>query len=326
MDRIVYGIRPSGDLHIGNYLGAILQWIELQKSHECLFFIADLHAITTPYDPDLLQKNIKATAIAYLSAGLNPESCVIFVQSHIPAHTELAWILSTITQLGDLKRMTQFKEKAKKYKKNVNAGLLNYPVLMAADILLYKPELVPVGKDQQQHLELTRSLARKFNRKFGKVFPEPKAHFMKEGAKIMSLQNPKVKMSKSEDPKGAIGLFESPESIKDKIMSALTDSGQSIVFSPHNKPGISNLLTIYSLFSKQPISVLERKFKNAGYAFFKKSLANLLIKELEPFRKKYKEYSTRDVYLEQILKEGAKKASSIAQSTLLEVKQKMGLI
>ncbi|TSC52135.1 MAG: tryptophanyl-tRNA synthetase, partial [Parcubacteria group bacterium LiPW_39] len=243
-------------------MGAIKQWIELQEKNECVFCIVDLHAITTPYRPEFLQKSIMDLAIAYLAAGLNPEKCIFFIQSQIPEHSELAWLLGTITPLGELQRMTQFKEKSKKHPECVNAGLLNYPLLMAADILLYKTEVVPVGKDQQQHVEITREIARRFNKKYGEVFKEPMVLLPKFGEKIMSLQNPKKKMSKTDNPRGCIELFEEPESIKRKIISAVTDPGKTIKYDPIKKPGISNLLTIYSLFSDKSIKELEKKFKN----------------------------------------------------------------
>jgi tryptophanyl-tRNA synthetase len=323
--RVFSGIRPTAKLHIGNYLGAIKQWIELQEKNECLFCIVDLHALTTPYQPEELQKNILELAIGYLAAGLNPEKCILFVQSHVKEHTELAWLLGTITPIGELKRMTQFKEKAKEYPKDVNAGLLNYPLLMAADILLYQTDFVPVGRDQKQHVELTREIARKFNKKFGQLFKEPKVLLPKIGEKIMSLQNPNKKMSKTDDPEGCIELFEKPEEIKRKIMRAVTDPGKIIKYDPKKKPGISNLLTIYSLFSGKSINELEKKFRKSGYEKFKKSLIELLIKSLESFRQKRKELLTREVYIKEILNQGAKKAQLIASSTMGEVRKKMGL-
>jgi len=228
--RVFSGIRPTGELHIGNYLGAIRQWIELQEKAECIFCIVDLHAVTTPYKAEKLQKNIIELAIDYLASGLNPEKCIFFIQSQVKEHSELAWILGTITPLGELQRMTQFKEKSKKHPEYVNAGLLNYPLLMAADILLYLTDFVPVGKDQQQHVELTREIARRFNAKFGKVFKEPKVLLPNIGEKIMSLQNPKKKMSKTDDPRGCIELFDEPEIIQKKVMSAVTDPGKTITY------------------------------------------------------------------------------------------------
>ena len=323
--RIFSGIRPTGNLHIGNYLGAIKQWIELQEKNECIFCVVDLHAITTPYKETELQENILETTITYLVAGLDPEKSIIFVQSQIKEHTELTWLLSTITPLGELQRMTQFKEKSKKHSKYINAGLLNYPVLMASDILLYQTDMVPVGKDQKQHVELTRTIAGKFNKQFGNTFKIPRTLLSKSGAKIMSLQNPKKKMSKTDNPKGCIGLFDEPKEIQKKVITAITDSGRKIDYSPEKKPGISNLLTIYSLFSGKSIKEIEKKFKGKGYAEFKKSLAKLLINSLEPFRQKRKELLKREVYVKEILKQGKRKAQVIAQSTMQDVKKKMGL-
>jgi tryptophanyl-tRNA synthetase len=323
--RVLSGIQPTGSIHIGNYLGAIKQWIELQNKEDCIFFIADLHSLTVPYNPKELQKNILETAIAYLALGIDPQKSIFFVQSDIKEHTELSWLLNTICPLGELERMTQFKEKSKQFKKDVNAGLLTYPVLQAADILLYKTDAVPVGKDQVQHVELTRTIARKFNQKFGKLFPEPRALLPKFGAKIMALNDPKKKMSKSLGPQNYISIFEQPEEIEKKIMSAVTDTGKQIKYNQKGKPGISNLLVIYSLFSGKPIKELEKEFKGKGYAQFKKSLAELLIKSLEPLQRKRKELLARKIYVEETLKLGAKRAQVIAESTLSEARQKMGL-
>ncbi|MBU3895818.1 tryptophan--tRNA ligase [Patescibacteria group bacterium] len=324
--RILSGIQPTGEIHLGNYLGALKQWISLQNENECIFFVADLHSLTVPYNPKTLQKSIIEKVISYIAAGLDPEKVTIFVQSHIKEHTELAWLLNTICPLSELERMTQYKDKAKKFKSNINAGLLDYPVLMASDILLYKSEGVPVGRDQTQHVELARTLARKFNQKFGKTFVEPKDILPKQGAKIMSLTDPKKKMSKTDSSQSYISLFEDPESIKKKIMSATTDSGKGIKFDPIKKPGISNLLTIYSLLSDKPIKEVEKAFKGEGYAALKKSLADLVIEFLEPFRKKQKEMAQREVYIKEILTRGKDKAQRIAEITLQEVKEKMGLI
>jgi tryptophanyl-tRNA synthetase len=324
--RIFSGIRPTGNIHIGNYLGAIKQWIALQDKNECVFCIVDLHAITTPYDPKELQKNIIDAASIYLAAGVNPEKSIIFVQSEIKEHAELAWLLGTITPIGELSRMTQFKEKSKQNKDYINAGLFDYPILMAADILLYKTTAVPVGKDQEQHIELTRTIARKFNQKFGEIFPEPETILPKAGAKIMSLTNPKKKMSKSDDQKSYISLFDTPEDITKKIMSAETDSGKEVIYNVAKKPGISNLLIIYSLLTDKPIKEIENQFKGKGYGDFKKSLTNILTDYLEPFRRKQKELSTRDIYVKGILSKGASQAKIIAETTMKEVREKMGLI
>jgi len=324
--RVLSGIQPTGSIHIGNYLGAIKQWIKLQEKNECVFFIADLHSLTIPYKPKELQKNILETAIVYLATGIDPQKSIFFIQSDVKEHTELCWLLNTVCPIGDLERMTQYKEKSKQFKKNINAGLLVYPVLQAADILLYKTETVPVGKDQVQHIELARTIARKFNQKFGETFVEPKAMLPKLGAKIMALNNPKQKMSKSLGPQSYVSLFEEPEEINKKIMSAVTDTGKQIKYDLQKKPGISNLLTIYSLFSEKSIKEIEKTFKGKGYAYFKKSLAELLINSLEHFRRKRKELLRREVYVQETLKVGTKRASVIAKSTIQETRAKMGLV
>lgn len=324
--RIFSGIQPTGDIHIGNYFGALRQWIELQEKNECIFCVVDLHALTAPYNPKDLQGLILEKAIAYLAAGVNPEKSTIFIQSQVKEHTELCWLLNTVTPVGDLSRMTQYKEKAKKFKNNLNAGLLNYPILMAADILLYQTDFVPVGEDQKQHVELTRTIARKFNQTFGQTFKVPEVRLPKTGARIMSLQKPLKKMSKTDERESYIGLFDEPEAIKAKIMRSVTDTGKIIKYNPKVKPGISNLLTIYSLLSGKPINELEKKFKGKGYAEFKKSLAETMVNSLDPFRRKRKELLQREVYVKEILTQGARKAQTIAQSTIQEVKTKMGLV
>ncbi|MGB9743384.1 MAG: tryptophan--tRNA ligase [Minisyncoccales bacterium] len=324
--RIFSGIQPTGKLHIGNYLGAVKQWLEFQEKNECIFCIVDLHALTSPYNPSALQDLILEKAIIYLAAGIDPNKSIIFVQSQVKEHTELCWLLNTVTPIGDLKRMTQFKEKAKKFEKNLNAGLLNYPILMAADILLYQTDLVPVGEDQKQHVELARTIARKFNQKFGPVFKIPEIKLPKVGAKIMSLTEPTKKMSKSDPPESYIALFDEPEEIKAKIKKAVTDPGKIIKYNKKLKPGISNLLTIYSLFSGKSIKEIEKQFHGKKYNEFKNSLANLLINSLEPFRRKKQELLTREVYLREVLNQGAKQAQILANSTIQEVRKKMGLV
>ncbi len=323
--RVFSGIQPTGAIHIGNYLGAIKQWIELQKENECIFCIVDLHALTISYDVKAIKASILEKAIAYLAAGVDPKKSIIFVQSHVKEHTELAWLLNTVTPIGDLFRMTQFKEKSEKYKKNVNAGLLNYPVLMAADIMLYQTDIVPVGEDQKQHVELARTIAKKFNQRFGQTFKIPEVKLPKSGARIMSLVDPKQKMSKSGSPENYIGLFDEPNEIKSKIMGAITDLDKSVKYDPEKKPGVSNLMAIYSLVSGTAIKELEKKFKGKGYAEFKKSLADLLINNLEPFRLKRKELLAREAFVEEILDQGAKKAKILAQSTMENVRKNMGL-
>lgn len=324
--RVLSGIQPTGAIHIGNYLGAIKHWVDLQKKAECVFVIVDLHAITIPYQPEELKKNIFDAAIAHLAAGIDPEKSILFVQSQIKEHTELCWLLGTVCPVGDLLRMTQYKEKSKQFKRMINAGLLNYPILQTADILLYQTDIVPVGKDQLQHVELARTIARKFNQRFGKVFVEPKSQIPKIGAKIMALNNPKKKMSKTLGPKSYISLFDEPDEIKKKVMTAVTDPGKQIKYDPQKKPGISNLLTIYSLFSGKSIKKLEKDFKGRGYEDFKRSLAKVLINSLEPFRRKRKELLAREVYVEEILNQGAKRAKILAASTMAGVRKKMGLV
>ncbi len=327
--RIFSGIQPSGAIHLGNYLGALKQWVNLQEKNECIFCIVDWHALTVPYNPQELQKSISEKLIAYLAAGIDPNKSIIFVQSQVKEHAELAWLLNTICPIGELERMTQYKDKSKKYKDNINAGLLNYPVLMAADILLYKTQAVPTGKDQEQHVELTRTLARKFNQKFSnkeEFFPEPDSIMPEYGAKIMSLTDPKKKMSKSDDPKSYISLFDAPESITKKIMSAETDSGKDVIYNVTKKPGISNLLVIYSLLTEKSIKDIETEFRGKGYGEFKKSLAQVVINYLEPFRRKKKEFETKDSYVKEILEKGQARARVIAEATMKEVREKMGLI
>src|SRR3989344_5419450 len=324
--RIFSGIQPTNQLHIGNYLGAVKQWVELQEKYECIFCVVDLHALTIPYDPQQLQEKIKETVVALIAVGLNPEKAIIFVQSQVKEHTELGWILNTICPIGELERMTQYKDKSKKFKENINVGLLDYPVLQAADVLLYKGDSVAVGKDQEQHIELMRTLARKFNQKFGQTFKEPKSLILKEGSKIMSLANPKKKMSKSDEPKSCIFLFDTPEDITKKIMSAETDSGKDIIYNITKKPGISNLLTIYSLLTGRTTKEIEKEFKGKGYGEFKKSLAAGIINYLGPFRRKQKELLSREVYVQEILKQGQRRALTNAQETMKEVKEKIVLL
>ncbi|MFH1780899.1 MAG: tryptophan--tRNA ligase [Candidatus Nealsonbacteria bacterium] len=322
--RILSGIQPTGSLHIGSYLGAVSQWKKLQETGECLFFVADLHALTVPQDPKNFPIQVMQTAIELLAVGLDPEKCILFIQSAVKEHTELCWLLNTLTPLGELERMTQYKDKSKQFKDNLNAGLLNYPILQAADILLYQVDLVPVGEDQKQHLELTKNLARKFNQKFGKTFKVPEPLILETGAKIMALDNPKKKMSKSR-PETCLFLFDEPESIKKKIMSAVTDTDTAVKYDLGRKPGIANLLTIYSLVGQKSIAELEKKFKKKGYGDFKKSLAEFLIVKLEPFRQKKKELLTREIYVKEILAQGRKRAQIIAQTTIQDVRKKMGL-
>jgi len=323
--RIFSGIQPTGSIHIGAYLAAVKQWVELQQKGECIFFVADLHALTIPRNPKTFTKEVMETAVELLAAGIDPEKSLLFIQSQVKEHTELAWLLNTITPLGELERMTQFKDKSKQFKQNINAGLLNYPILQAADILLYQTDSVPVGKDQTQHLELTKTIARKFNQKYGNTFKIPEALVLEFGAKIMALNDPKKKMSKSR-PETCLFIFDEPDVIKNKIMSAVTDLGKAIKYDPEKKPGISNLLTIFSLSSGQTVKEIEKKFKSKGYADFKKQLADLLILKLEPFRRKKKELLQREVYIREILERGRRRAEVLAQATMQSVRKNLGLL
>jgi len=319
---------PSGNIHIGNYFGAIKQWVELQNTGEYqnIFCVVDEHSITVPQDPTRLRSKILEVFTLYLALGIDPEKSIIFVQSHVSEHSELNWILSTITPVGELERMTQFKDKSQK-QKSVLAGLLNYPVLMAADILLYKTNLVPVGEDQLQHIELTRTIARKFNSTFGETFAIPEPFINKEGKRIMGLDDPLKKMSKSvENPKNYIALLDSPEMIREKIKAAVTDSASEVKYDMENKPAISNLLTIYSLFSRKTITELEKEYDGKNYSVFKNDLAEIIIEGLSPIQKKYKELSANPDYIKKVLRDGAKKAETIASQTMAEVRSKIGFL
>ncbi|MFH0852425.1 MAG: tryptophan--tRNA ligase [bacterium] len=323
--RVFSGIQPSGNVHIGNYLGAIKNWVGIQNEYDSMFCVVDWHALTIYQKPEILRQKIRDAVVLLLAAGLDPERCIIFVQSHVKEHAELAWILNTLTPLGELERMTQFKDKSLKQKSNINAGLLDYPVLMAADIVLYNTDAVPVGEDQRQHVELARVIARKFNNLYGETFVEPQEIIRKEGARIMSLADPNRKMSKSDtDKMGCIDLLDSPDEIREKIKKAVTDSGKDIVFGP-DKPAISNLLTIYSLFSGQEIKAVENKFSGKSYNEFKEELAEVVVKGLEPFQKKYAEIKSDEKFVDKVITEGAKKARALASPKMEEVRKKVGL-
>lgn len=322
---IVSGLKPSGELHIGNYLGMLKQAAELQNSgkYDCFYFIADYHSLTVKYKPESKKEEIFDMAAAALASGIDPEKSAFFVQSHIPEHANLAWILNTITSIGELERMVEYKEKISQGE-TPNAGLFTYPVLMAADILLYKGDFVPAGEDQQQHLELAREIARIFNRRFGETFKEPKA-ILSEAERIMSLDNPKKKMSKTLT-KGCLYLSDSPETIRKKIRAAVTDSGREIIYDTKNRPAISNLVLIYSNFSGLSVPGVVNKFKSRSYVEFKADLAEVIIDFLKPIRQKIKELKSDRTYIERILKKGAQKAEKRAQTTMEEVRQKIGLI
>lgn len=329
MKTIVSGIQPSGKMTLGNYLGAIKNFVALQDSSEeqdFLVFVADLHAITVPQDPKALRNNIRSLVAVYLACGLDPKKVSLFIQSEVHEHAELGYLLQTITYIGELERMTQYKDKMVKQVSGVSSALLTYPVLMAADILLYNADAVPVGEDQKQHLEITRDLAQRFNSRYSEIFKLPEPLIPKNGAaKIMSLQEPTKKMSKS-DPidKACIFLLDEPNVIRKKIASAVTDSDGIIKYDPINKPGVSNLLTILSVASNKDIKVLEEEYQGRGYGEFKKDVAEAVVNMLEPIQKRYNELLNSDE-IDRVLDEGREKASILAHKMVSKVKRKMGL-
>jgi tryptophanyl-tRNA synthetase len=323
MKTVFSGVQPSGNLHIGNYIGALRQWVDIQNSTEAFFCIVDLHAITVPQDPKVLKEKILEVAALYIASGIDPQKAHIFVQSENQDHAELAWILNCITPVGQLERMTQFKEKSQKHE--VNAGLFDYPVLMAADILLYQTDEVPVGEDQKQHVELTRDLAEKFNKKFGEVFKLPVAVIQKETARIMSLQDPTSKMSKSDnDPLGTINLLDSEEEIREKIKKAVTDSGSKIS-KDEGSAAISNLLTIYSAFKNQSLEDSLDELEGKSYSDFKVLLSDLVVDRLSEIQRRYQELRADETALRKILDEGREYATSKSSQTLAKVKELVGL-
>ncbi|SFA82428.1 tryptophanyl-tRNA synthetase [Lentibacillus halodurans] len=324
MQTIFSGIQPSGTLTIGNYLGAIQHFTELQEEHNCYFCIVDEHAITVPQDRLKLRNNIRSLASLYLASGIDPEKSRLFIQSEVPAHTQLGWMLQSISYIGELERMTQFKDKSAG-KEAVSSSLLTYPPLMAADILLYKTDVVPVGEDQKQHLELARNLAERFNNKFNDIFTVPEVSIPKVGARIMSLQDPTKKMSKSdENEKAFISMLDEPKNIEKKIKSAVTDSEGIVKFDKENKPGVSNLLTIYASCSGESIEDLEATYERKGYGEFKQDVANAVINILKPIQDRYNELIDSEA-LDNILDQGADKASFEADKMLKKAKKAMGL-
>lgn len=324
MKTIFSGIQPSGTLTIGNYLGAMQQFVKLQDDYQCYFCIVDEHAITVPQDRLELRSNIRSLAALYLASGLDAEKATLFIQSEVSAHTQLGWMLQSISYIGELERMTQFKDKATG-KEAVSSALLTYPSLMAADILLYNTDIVPVGDDQKQHLELTRNLAQRFNHKFNDIFTIPEISIPEVGARVMSLQDPTKKMSKSDDnEKGFISMLDEPKRIEKKIKSAVTDSDGIVTFDKENKPGVSNLLTIYSSCSGESIESLESKYKDKGYGVFKQDTANAIVDVLKPIQDRY--YALIDSEkLDEILDQGADKAAFTADKTVAKAKKAMGL-
>lgn len=325
---ILSGSTVTGDLTLGNYIGALNNWKQLQNDYDCFYFLADLHALTVHQDPEVLRNRSYSFFAQYLALGLDPHQNTIFAQSHVHEHTELSWILTCLTPMGYLNRMTQFKEKAEKHTKNINAGLFTYPVLMAADILLYQADMVPVGEDQKQHLELCRDLVGYFeNRYSAGVFKMPEPHIGKAGARIMSLQDPTKKMSKSdENEKNFVSIIEDSKKIEKKIKSAATDSGTEIKFDVENKAGVSNLLTIYSVLSGKTIAQLEADYAGKMYGHLKVDLAELVVETLRPVRERYDELMKNRDHLDQLLAQGAERAQARAAKTLTKVYETVGLV
>ena len=327
--NLLSGMQPSASsLHLGNYLGALVNWVNMQRDFNAFYVIVDLHAITVPQDPNELRTNTRRTAAQYIAAGINPQDSALFVQSHVPAHAELAWVLNCITGFGEASRMTQFKDKSQKAgSESASVGLFTYPILQAADILLYQPKAVPVGEDQRQHLELTRDLAERFNSRFGQTFTIPEAHILKETAKIYDLQNPTAKMSKSAaDPKGLVNLMDDDSTIMKKIKSAVTDTDASIRVDWENKPGVSNLLSIHSSISGESLVSLEERFAGAGYGVLKSEVADVVINALGPIRDRANDLMSDQIELDRLLASGAEKARAVAEATLATVYDRVGFI
>lgn len=321
-------MQPSADsLHLGNYLGALTNWVKMQDDFNAYYMIVDLHAITVPQDPKQLRDNTRRTAAQYLAAGIDPEKSALFVQSQVPAHAQLAWVMNCITGFGEASRMTQFKDKSQKAgSDSASVGLFTYPILQAADILLYQPKMVPVGEDQRQHLELTRDLAERFNSRFGKTFTVPEAHILKETAKIYDLQNPEAKMSKSNEPKGTINIMDDSAITLKKIKGAVTDLGNEIRFDLQAKPGVSNLLGIYSAVSGKPVSQLEAELDGKGYGDLKTEVAEAVLSVIEPIRDRANELLADTAELDRLLGLGADRANAQAEQTLADVYDKIGFI
>lgn len=322
--QVLSGIKPTGNLTLGNYIGALRNFAKFQEDNEPIIFIADLHALTLPINPEVLKNNTRDVAAFYLAAGLDPNKSIIFLQSSVHEHAELSTILTNYAYMGEMSRMTQFKEKsASLNEKSIGVGLFTYPILMAADIILYDSKIVPVGEDQKQHVELARNLVERFNHLYGNVLTLPEPVISKVGARIMSLSNPNKKMSKS-DPKGDIFLKDPPEIIRKKIMSAVTDMESSVHYDKENKPGISNLMTIYASLKNISLEEVEKIFKGANYGTFKKAVADVVIEELTPFQERYHKILESNI-IDKVLKEGAQKAQKIAEKTLKRVKDAVGL-
>ena len=327
--RIFSGIQPSGELTLGSYMGAIKNWVGLQDEYDCLYCIVDMHAITVRQTPaDLRRRSVNQLA-QYIACGLDPNKSIMFIQSHVPQHAELSWVLGCYTQFGELSRMTQFKDKAAKHADNITAGLFTYPVLMAADILVYQADLVPVGQDQKQHVELCRNIVQRFNGIYGDVFKMPEPYIPKVGARVMSLSDPGAKMSKSDkDPNGSIYLMEKPEDILRKFKRAVTDSDTEncVRYDPTNKPGVANLMTIYSAVTGKSFDEIEQEFAGKGYGAFKPAVGEAVVETLRPIREEATRILGDKAYLESVYRAGAQKASYVAEKTLRKVYKKVGFV
>ncbi len=327
--RVLSGIQPTaGSFHLGNYLGAVRQWVALQESHDAFYMVVDLHAITVPQDPEELRANTRLATAQLLAAGLDPDRCTLFVQSHVPEHAQLAWVMNCLTGFGEASRMTQFKDKsAKQGAERASVGLFTYPILQVADILLYQAHEVPVGEDQRQHIELTRDLATRFNGRFGDTFTLPKPYILKETAKIYDLQDPAVKMSKSAStPKGLINLLDEPKATAKKVKSAVTDTDTVIRYDVVEKPGVSNLLTIYSVLTGTGIPELEEKYAGKGYGALKTDLAEVMVDFVTPFKERTQQYLDDPETLDSILAKGAEKARAVAAETLSRAYERVGFL
>jgi len=324
-DRVFSGTQPSGTPTLGNYVGAFRHWANMQDDYDCLFCVVDMHSLTVRSDAAELRKNAKSLLALYLAMGFDPQKCILYFQSHVPEHAQLSWILGCYTYMGELSRMTQFKDKSAKHSENINTGLFTYPVLMAADILLFNAQYVPVGDDQKQHVELTRDIAERFNNLYGDVFTIPKPLISEVGARIMSLANPGKKMSKSDDSSEYISLLDSPDIIISKFKKSVTDSEREVRFDTANKPGVSNLLTIYSAMTQKNIKEAEKEFEGVGYGDFKLAVGNAVVETLQPIQNEYNKIMADKAYLEAVSKEGAEKARKLAIKTYSKVAKKVGL-
>jgi tryptophanyl-tRNA synthetase len=326
--RVLSGMQPTADsLHLGNYLGALRQWVALQDGYDVFYFVADLHAITVEHDPQVLRQRTRATAAQYLAGGVDLDRATLFVQSHVPEHAQLQWVLGCLTGFGEASRMTQFKDKAQRSGADrASVGLFTYPILQAADILLYRPERVPVGEDQRQHLELSRDLAGRFNHRFGDTFVVPEPHILREVAKIYDLQLVEKQMSKSIGGSGVVWMLDDPKLIEKKIKSAVTDTGREVVFDPESKPGVSNLLGILSAFGGEPVGDLEGRFAGAGYGDLKKAVVEAVLDAVIPFQDKVRGYLDDPAELDRVLARGADRARGVAASTLADVHDRVGFL